>query len=57
MQHARTREQFGRPIGAFRVQHLCAGILVRVEVARAAVYAAAVTARSGDVAAARLPAD
>ncbi|MEU6224791.1 acyl-CoA dehydrogenase family protein [Streptomyces sp. NPDC047042] len=58
VQHARTREQFGRPIGAFQaVQHLCAGILVRVEVARAAVYAAAVTVDPADVAAARLLAD
>lgn len=58
MQHARTREQFGQPIGAFQaVQHLCAQMLVRVEVARAAVYAAAVTADPTDVAAARLLAD
>lgn len=57
-QHARTREQFGRPIGAFQaVQQLCAGILVRVEVARAAVYAAAVTVDPADIAAARLLAD
>ncbi|MDX3750964.1 acyl-CoA dehydrogenase family protein [Streptomyces sp. AK08-02] len=57
-QHARTREQFGRPIGAFQaVQHLCAGMLVRVEVARAAVYAAAVTVDPADIAAARLLAD
>jgi alkylation response protein AidB-like acyl-CoA dehydrogenase len=58
VQHARTREQFGRPIGAFQaVKHLCAELLVRVEVARAAVYAAAVTADPVDVAAARLLAD
>lgn len=58
VQHARTREQFGRPIGAFQaVQHLCADLLVRVELARAAVYAAAVTADPTDVAAARLLAD
>ncbi|WP_327696728.1 acyl-CoA dehydrogenase family protein [Streptomyces sp. NBC_00459] len=57
-QHARTREQFGRPIGAFQaVQQLCAGILVRVELARAAVYAAAVTVDPVDIAAARLLAD
>ncbi|MBG0854465.1 acyl-CoA/acyl-ACP dehydrogenase [Streptomyces spinoverrucosus] len=57
-QHARTREQFGRPIGAFQaVQQLCARTLVRVEVARAAVYAAAVTADPVDIAAARLLAD
>ncbi|MFD4412279.1 acyl-CoA dehydrogenase family protein [Streptomyces sp. NPDC058476] len=58
VQHARTREQFGQPIGAFQaVKHLCARMLVRVEVARAAVYAAAVTADPTDVAAARLLAD
>ncbi|MGW1211077.1 acyl-CoA dehydrogenase family protein [Streptomyces sp. NPDC002499] len=58
VQHARTREQFGQPIGAFQaVKHLCAGLLVRAEVARAAVYAAAVTADRTDIAAARLLAD
>ncbi|MEU6143165.1 acyl-CoA dehydrogenase family protein [Streptomyces sp. NPDC047081] len=58
VQHARTREQFGQPIGGFQaVKHLCAQILVRVEVARAAVYAAAVTGERGDIAAARLLAD
>ncbi|MEU6275068.1 acyl-CoA dehydrogenase [Streptomyces populi] len=57
-QHARTREQFGRPVGAFQaVQHLCADMLVRVESARAAVYAASVTADPVDIAAARLLAD
>ncbi|MFJ9664404.1 acyl-CoA dehydrogenase family protein [Streptomyces sp. NPDC101219] len=57
-QHARTREQFGRPVGAFQaVAHLCAGMLVRAETARAAVYAAAVTADPVDIAAARLLAD
>ncbi|MFC9127714.1 acyl-CoA dehydrogenase family protein [Streptomyces sp. NPDC057099] len=57
-QHARAREQFGRPIGAFQaVAHLCAGTLVRAETARAAVYAAAVTADPADIAAARLLAD
>jgi alkylation response protein AidB-like acyl-CoA dehydrogenase len=58
VRHARTREQFGRPIGAFQaVQHLCADLLVRLETARAAVYAAAVTADPADIAAARLLAD
>lgn len=58
VQHARAREQFGRPIGAFQaVAHLCAGILVRAETARAAVYAAAVTADPADIAAARILAD
>ncbi|GDY84989.1 hypothetical protein SAVCW2_41880 [Streptomyces avermitilis] len=58
VQHARTREQFGQPIGAFQaVKHLCAEMLVRVETARVAVYAAAVTADPLDIAAARLLAD
>ncbi|MGW2518832.1 acyl-CoA dehydrogenase family protein [Streptomyces sp. NPDC001617] len=58
VQHARTREQFGQPIGAFQaVKHLCAQMLVRAEVARAAVYAAAVTGDLVDIAAARLLAD
>lgn len=58
VQHARTREQFGQPIGAFQaVKHLCAQMLVRVELARVAVYAAAVTADPVDIAAARLLAD
>ncbi|WP_405584269.1 acyl-CoA dehydrogenase family protein [Streptomyces sp. NBC_01092] len=57
-QHARTREQFGRPIGAFQaVKHLCAEMLVRTETARAAVYAAAVTADPADIDTARLLAD
>ncbi|MHB9759596.1 acyl-CoA dehydrogenase family protein [Streptomyces sp. BYX5S] len=58
VQHARVREQFGRPIGSFQaVKHLCAEMLVRVELARAAVYAAAVTRDPVEVAAARLLAD
>jgi alkylation response protein AidB-like acyl-CoA dehydrogenase len=58
VQHARTRKQFGQPIGAFQaVKHLCARMLVRAETARAAVYAAAVTADPVDIAAARLLAD
>ncbi|MGA5503045.1 acyl-CoA dehydrogenase family protein [Streptomyces umbrinus] len=58
VQHARTREQFGQPIGAFQaVKHLCSEMLVRVEVARGAVYAAAVTADPLDIAAAGLLAD
>lgn len=58
VRHARTREQFGQPIGAFQaVKHLCADMLVRAETARAAVYSAAVTADPVDIAAARLLAD
>ncbi|MFG2120770.1 acyl-CoA dehydrogenase family protein [Streptomyces sp. NPDC048710] len=58
VQHARAREQFGQPIGAFQaVKHLCADLLVRAETARVAVYSAAVTADPADIAAARLLAD
>ncbi|MEU8539514.1 acyl-CoA dehydrogenase family protein [Streptomyces sp. NPDC048717] len=56
--HARVREQFGQPIGAFQaVKQMCAHMLVRTEVARAAVYAAAVTADPVEIAGARLLAD
>lgn len=56
--HARAREQFGQPIGAFQaVKHLCAQMLVRAETARSAVYAAAVTEDSLESAAAKLLAD
>jgi alkylation response protein AidB-like acyl-CoA dehydrogenase len=42
--YAKEREQFDRPIGSFQaVKHLLADMLVRAEVARAAVYAAGVT--------------
>lgn len=44
LSYAKEREQFGRPIGSFQaVKHLLADNLVRIEVARAAVYAAGVT--------------
>ncbi|MFI9720458.1 acyl-CoA dehydrogenase family protein [Streptomyces sp. NPDC052396] len=56
--HAKTRTQFGRPIGAFQaVQHLCAQMLLRTELARAAVYAASLTVLPADVSAAKLLAD
>ncbi|MFI5619525.1 acyl-CoA dehydrogenase family protein [Streptomyces sp. NPDC051567] len=58
VRYAREREQFGQPIGAFQaVKHLCAGMLVRAELARTAVYAAAVTADPGEIAGAKLLAD
>jgi alkylation response protein AidB-like acyl-CoA dehydrogenase len=39
--YAKERQQFDRPIAAFQaIKHLCADMLVRTEVARAAVYAA-----------------
>ncbi len=48
--YAKGREQFGKPIGSFQaVKHLCADMLVRAEVARAAVHAAAVTIDQPDV--------
>jgi alkylation response protein AidB-like acyl-CoA dehydrogenase len=43
--HARTRQQFGRPIGAYQaVSHRCADMLLDVESARSAVLYAAWTA-------------
>ncbi|WP_328621160.1 acyl-CoA dehydrogenase family protein [Streptomyces sp. NBC_00354] len=58
VRYAQEREQFGQPIGAFQaVKHLCAQMLVRAEVARTAVYAAAVTADPAEVAGAKLLAD
>ncbi|MBJ7594216.1 MAG: acyl-CoA/acyl-ACP dehydrogenase [Candidatus Dormibacteraeota bacterium] len=43
--HARTRQQFGRPIGAYQaVSHRCADMLIDVESARSAVLGAAWTA-------------
>ncbi|POX37134.1 acyl-CoA dehydrogenase [Streptomyces sp. Ru73] len=56
--YARQREQFGAPIGSFQaVQHLCAEMLVRVEIARSAVYAASVTVDPVEVVGAKLLAD
>ncbi|WP_250304320.1 acyl-CoA dehydrogenase [Streptomyces sp. A 4/2] len=41
-EHAKVREQFGRPIGQFQaVKHLCADMLLRVEQARALTWDAA----------------
>ncbi|MCP3760435.1 acyl-CoA dehydrogenase family protein [Streptomyces sp. TBY4] len=58
VRYAKEREQFGQPIGGFQaVKHLCAQMLVRAEVARTAVYAAAVTADPAEVAGAKLLAD
>jgi len=47
--HAKSRVQFGRPIGSFQsIQHRCADMMLRVESARsAAYYAACVAAESG----------
>ncbi|MEU7584537.1 acyl-CoA dehydrogenase family protein [Streptomyces sp. NPDC041068] len=58
VQYARERVQFGRPIGAFQaVKHLCAQMLVRAELARGAVYAAAVTGDALEISGAKLLAD
>ena len=48
--YAKERHQFGKPIGSFQaVKHMCADMLVRAEVARAAVHAAACLADDPDV--------
>ncbi len=48
-QHAKTRWQFGRPIGSFQaVKHRCADMLVTVEFAKSAAYHAAFRAQEGD---------
>ncbi|MFB7184576.1 acyl-CoA dehydrogenase family protein [Streptomyces sp. NPDC056178] len=58
VRHAGEREQFGSPIGSFQaVKHLCAEMLVRAELARAAVYAAALTEDRAEIAGAKLLAD
>jgi 3-oxochol-4-en-24-oyl-CoA dehydrogenase len=46
--YARTREQFGRPIGQFQgIKHKCARMLVELERARAAVWDAAHAVAAG----------
>jgi alkylation response protein AidB-like acyl-CoA dehydrogenase len=48
--YAKERRQFDRPIGSFQaVKHLLANMLVRAEVARASVHAAACTLDAPDV--------
>ena len=48
--YAKERQQFGTPIGSFQaIKHMCADMLVRTEVARAAVHAAACLADAPDV--------
>ena len=44
LDYVRTRQQFGRPIGAFQaIQHRCAEMLLQLESARSAAYYAAWT--------------
>src|SRR5262245_43011384 len=46
--YAKERSQFERPMASFQaIKHLCADMLVRTEVARAAVYAAAAALDDG----------
>jgi alkylation response protein AidB-like acyl-CoA dehydrogenase len=48
-EYARTRLQFGRPIGSFQaIKHKCADMLVEIEFARSAAYHAAFRAADGD---------
>jgi alkylation response protein AidB-like acyl-CoA dehydrogenase len=48
-EYARTRIQFGRPIGSFQaIKHKCADMLVEVEFARSAAYHAAFRAAEGE---------
>jgi alkylation response protein AidB-like acyl-CoA dehydrogenase len=48
--YAKVREQFGRPIGGFQaVKHILADMFVRLEIARAAVYAAGATLDAPEV--------
>ena len=48
-EYAKTRLQFGRPIGSFQaIKHKCADMLVEVEFARSAAYHAAFSAAETD---------
>jgi len=52
VEYAKTRQQFGRPIGAYQaVQHQCADMLLMTESARSAVYYAAWAVTENDPAA------
>ncbi len=47
--YAKSRIQFGRPIGSFQaIKHRCADMLVEVEFAKSAAYHACFTAASGE---------
>jgi alkylation response protein AidB-like acyl-CoA dehydrogenase len=55
VEYAKQRIQFGRPIGSFQaIQHKCADMLLLIESARSAVYAAACAANEDSVDAALL---
>ena len=48
-EHAKTRVQFGRPIGSFQaVKHKCAEMLIEVEMAKSAAYYASWTVAEDD---------
>jgi alkylation response protein AidB-like acyl-CoA dehydrogenase len=48
-EYARTREQFGRPIGSFQaIQHKVADMMVKLEGARSMTFAAATSIAHGD---------
>lgn len=48
--YAKERQQFGKPIGQFQaVKHICADMVGRVEVARAAVYMAGLSLDDAEV--------
>lgn len=48
-EYAKSRLQFGRPIGSYQaIKHKCADMLVELEMARTAAYAACGAAASGD---------
>jgi alkylation response protein AidB-like acyl-CoA dehydrogenase len=49
VEYAKTRLQFGRPIGSYQaIKHKCADMLVEVEFAKSAAYAACFAAASAD---------
>jgi alkylation response protein AidB-like acyl-CoA dehydrogenase len=51
VEYAKTRQQFGKPIGAFQaVQHQCADMVLMTESARSAAYYAAWTLTEKDAA-------
>jgi alkylation response protein AidB-like acyl-CoA dehydrogenase len=48
VEYAKTRKQFGRPIGSFQaIKHKCADMFVAIEAARSAAYHACWTAADG----------